>query len=53
MASAPVPLSDTVGVIGYVPTLLVEVAVVLYVAVMLFPFLMPVIVPVNTGFGSP
>src|SRR5579859_7900124 len=28
-------------------------AVVLYVAVMLSPFWMPVIVPVNAGFGSP
>ena len=39
--------------IGYAPTGLAAVAALAKVAVMLSPFLMPVIVPLNTGFASP
>src|SRR2546430_67371 len=38
---------------SYVPTGLAGVAVVLYVAVMLSPFWIPTIVPVNPGLASP
>ena len=38
---------------GYEPTLLVGSALVANAAVMLSPFLMPVMLPVKTGLGSP
>ena len=41
------------GVIGKAPTALVDVAVVVYVAVMSSPTTTPVSVPVRAGFGSP